>query len=147
MAHEELVLRFFAYYSSGYKRAKNLSFFLTEYQKKNQNPSKKTLNELEHLFDATIKLVHEYIGNNAFSSCGKSGKWTSTSNRSLYDAEMLAFSDFVDKKINITPSEFKVRLQKLMSDIEFRKSLNSQAGGTMIEKRVSKIKNIILNKL
>jgi hypothetical protein len=32
-----------------------------------------------------------------------------------------------------------------MADPEFKKSLHSQAGGKMIEKRVSKIKNIISN--
>jgi len=98
MAHEELVLRFFAYHDSGYKRAKNLSFFLTEYLKNNQNPSEEHLSDLRALFDKTINLVNKFLGENAFSSFGvKSGQWTSLSNRSLYDAEMLAFSDFNKK--------------------------------------------------
>ena len=147
MAHEELVLRFFAYHDSGYKRAKNLSFFLTEYLKNNQNPSEATLNNLRNLFDNTISLVDKFLGENAFSSFGvKTGQWTILSNRSLYDAEMLAFSDFTNKPIKVTPAEFKIRLEKLMADKEFRKSLHSQAGGKMIQKRVSKIRDIILGK-
>jgi len=144
MAHEELVLRFFAYHDSGYKRAKNLSYFLTEYMKNNQNPSEKALNAYKTLFVDTIDLVNKYLGEHAFSSFGtKTGQWTKKSNRSLFDAEMLAFSDFVDKKITITPSQFMKSLEKLMADQEFRKSLHSQAGGTMIQKRVSRIKDII----
>jgi len=148
MAHEELVLRFFAYHDSGYKRAKNLSYFLTEFLKKNQNPPKKKLKQYTYLFDSTIELVNKYLKDNAFSTFRtKTGKWTNKSNRSLYDAEMLAFSDFIEKEIKVTPVQFKKRLEGLMADTEFRKSLHSQAGGTMIEKRVSKIKDILSGKL
>lgn len=147
MAYEELILRFFAYHDSGYKRAKNLSFFLTDFLRKNQNPTKQELKNFTDLFDGTIKLVDVYLKENAFSSFGtKTGQWTKKSNRSLYDAEMLAFSDFVGKPIKITPAEFKQKLETLMADAEFRKSLHSQAGGKMIEKRVSNIKDILLGK-
>lgn len=147
MAQEELILRFFAYHDSGYKRAKNLSFFLTEFLKNNRNPSEQTLNNFKKLFDETIILVDKYLGEHAFSSFGlKTGQWSSKSNRSLYDAEMLAFSDFVDKKITISPEQFKIELEKLMADELFKKSLHSQAGGKMIENRVSNIKNILLGK-
>lgn len=147
MAHEELILRFFAYHDSGYKRAKNLSFFLTKYMKDNQKVSKKEIKAYRELFLNTITLVHKYLGEYAFSSFGiKTGKWTKKSNRSLYDAEMLAFSQFINKKIKITPDNFMAKLEELMADKEFRKSLNSQAGGNMIRKRVSKIKDIILGK-
>jgi hypothetical protein len=50
MAHEELVLRFFAYHDSEYKRVKNLSYFLTDYMKNNQNPSSDKISELRNLF-------------------------------------------------------------------------------------------------
>lgn len=147
MAHEELVLRFFAYHDSGYKRVKNLSFFLTEFMESKQNSTKKEINEFEKLFDKTLALVNKYLDDNAFSSFGeKTGQWTRLSNRSLYDAEMLAFADFIDQPIHITPDIFKIELEKLMANEEFRKSLHSQAGGKMIEKRVSRIKDIILGK-
>ena len=147
MAHEELVLRFFAYHDSGYKRAKNLSFFLTEFLENNQNPPKSSIKKYTQLFEETLNLVEQYLGNNAFSSfSAKTGQWTSKSNRSLYDAEMLAFAEFTDKKIKVTPIEFMEQLEKLMNDPEFRKSLHSQAGGTMIEMRVSKIKEILSGK-
>ena len=147
MAHEELVLRFFAYHDSEYKRAKNLSFFLTEYMRNNQNLKEEIRIKYKALFTDTIELVSSYLGEYAFSSFGtKTEQWTKKSNRSLYDAEMLAFSDFVGKKIEVTPKQFMSKLEILMADKEFRKSLHSQAGGTMIEKRVSRIKDIILGK-
>lgn len=144
MAHEELILRFFSYHDSGYKRAKNLSFFLTDYMKSKQSISKEKISEYRHLFLETLKLVDEYLGENAFSSFGvKTEKWTKKTNRSLYDAEMLAFSQFIGKKIEITPANFMKKLEELMADKDFRKSLHSQAGGNMIKKRVSEIKSII----
>jgi hypothetical protein len=115
MAHEELVLRFFAYHDSEYKRVKNLSYFLTDYMKNNQNPGSDKISELRNLFVDTIKLVNKYLGDKAFSNFGENtNKWASLSNRSLYDPE-------------------------------FKRSLHSQAGGKMIEKRVSGIKKIISN--
>jgi hypothetical protein len=146
MAHEELVLRFFAYHHSEYKRVKNLSYFLTDYMKENQNLDKGEITELRNLFLKTLNLVNDYLGDKAFSNYGeKTEKWASLTNRSLYDAEMLAFSDFIDKEITITREEFVSNLEHLMSDPEFKKSLHSQAGGKMIEKRVTEIKNIIAN--
>jgi len=144
MAYEELVLRFFAYHDSDYKRAKNLSYFLTEYMKENQNPTKKELERYRTLFEETIKLVHTYLGDHAFSSFGiKKNKWNTQSNRSLYDAEMLAFSSFISKTPDIKPKQFMNKLEELMKDKEFRKSLHSQAGGKMIKQRVTKIKEIL----
>lgn len=147
MAHEELVLRFFAYHDSEYKRAKNLSFFLTDFLKNNQNPSKKTLKDYTVLFDTTIELIDKYLRENAFLSFSvKTKRWMNKTNRSLYDAEMLAFADFTDKPIKVTPAQFKKQLEKLMANAKFKKSLHSQAGGKMIEYRVSKVKSILLGK-
>jgi len=146
MAHEELVLRFFAYHDSEYKRTENLSYFLTEYMRENQNPTKDKIRTLKELFIGTIQLVYKYLGEKAFSNFGeKMGKWASVTNRSLYDAEMLAFSDFIGKEITISSDNFVRKLEELMVDPEFKKSLHSQAGGTMIEKRVNEIKKIISN--
>ena len=146
MAHEELVLRFFAYHDSEYKRVKNLSYFLTDYMKKNQNPSKDAINNFRSLFLGTIELVDKYLGDKAFSNFGeKKGKWASLSNRSLYDAEMLAFSDFIGKEITISPDGFVKNLEKLMVDPVFKKGLQSHTGGKKIKERVSAIKKIISN--
>lgn len=147
MAYEELILRFFAYHDSDYKRAKNLSFFLTDFLKNNQNAEEAALKKYTSLFKNTLVLIEQYLGDNAFSSYStKTGQWTKKSNRSLYDAEMLAFASFVGKKISVSPKEFMHQLEILMKDPDFRKSLSSQAGGKMIERRVAKIKEILTGK-
>ena len=143
MAREELVLRFFAYHDSGYKQVKNLSYFLTDYMKKNQHPSPETLNNLRGLFLNTIDLVFKYLKDKAFSNfIEERGCWASLSNKSLYDAEMLAFSHFIGKEIKVTPEDFPGELQKLMGDKDF-KSLHTQASSEMRKRRVSAIKAII----
>jgi len=145
MAYEEMILRFFAYHEKGLKRAKNLSYFLTEYMKENQNVSEEKKVKLEMLFNDTILKVKKYLGANAFSVFQtKTKKWNSTSNRTLYDAEMLAFADVNLESVMITPIQFKDRLSLLMEDEAFKKSLNEQAGGKMIEKRVNDVKNILI---
>lgn len=144
MASEELVLRFFAYHDSEYKRVANLSFFLTTYMRTNQNPTKDKINSLRNLFHETLELVYKYLGEKAFSNFGeKTGKWSSVTNRSLYDAEMLAFSDFIGKEITISPDGFVKNLEKLMVDPVFKKGLQSHTGGKKIKERVSAIKKII----
>jgi len=147
MAHEELVLRFFAYHNSSLKRAKPLTFFLTNYMKENKDISNDKIVELENLFCKTIDLVYKYLGDNAFSIFKeKTKKWNSKTNRSLYDAEMLAFSQFVNKEIKISTENFQRNLKELMSIDEFKKYLSEQSGGKMIEKRVASIKKILLAK-
>lgn len=145
MAREELILRFFAYHESGSKRAHNLSYFLTNFMKSNQNVPEAKINELRVLFDETINLVHTYLGEKAFSTfSSKTKRWATKSNRSLYDAEMLAFSEFLHKKIKTKPEDLISKLEELMTkNSDFKKSIHAQAGGRMIELRVSKIKEII----
>lgn len=145
MANEELVLRFFAYYDSGFKRTKNLSFFLTKYMENNRNLPSEKLELKESQFTKTIELINKYLGKNSFAIYRtNSSKWNNTTNRSLYDAEMLAFSHFINTSIKISPDRFQEKLKVLMGDSEFKKSLNEQAGGKKIEIRVNAIKEILL---
>ncbi|MCK5719096.1 MAG: DUF262 domain-containing protein [Thiomargarita sp.] len=147
MAHEELVLRFFAYYN-GVQQFENLSFFLTNYMEYNRNLSESDLKKLSDLFDKTINLINKYLDNNSFAIFKtNTGKWNSTTNRALYDAEMLAFSKFTEDEIKVSPEEFKTKLKKVMGDNKFKKSLNEQAGGRMVEARTNIIKNILLGKV
>jgi hypothetical protein len=145
MAREELVLRFFAYYHSGLKRAESLSYFLTKYMKENKDIDETKIAELRKLFLDTVEKVKKYLGNNAFSVVqAKNGKWYPTSNRSMYDAEMLAFAQVQEKKIIVSPSDFKAKLKSLIENKDFRKTLVDQAGGKKIEHRVNSVKNLLL---
>ncbi len=144
MAHEELILRFFAYYGSDLKRANQLSYFLTKYMKDNKNMGSEQISALRSLFHTTIKKINNYLGNKAFSIFQvKTGTWNTTSNRIVFETEMLAFSQVHEKDIAVTAEEFQLRLQNFIkSDTNFRKALNS-AGGRNIEERVSTVQDLL----
>lgn len=145
MAHEELVLRFFAYHNSGLKRAESMSYFLTKYMKENRNISLNEIDKLRKLFLDTVEKIKEYLGDNAFSVVhAKTGKWYPTSNRSMYDAEMLAFAQVQKNKIKVTPSDFKSKLKSLLQNKDFMKTLVDQSGGKKIEQRVNDVKKLLL---
>jgi hypothetical protein len=147
MAHKELVLRFFAHHNSGFKRTKPLSLFLTSYMEEMKDLPSHDINKLEDLFVRTINLIHVYLEELAFLLFDeKTNEWNGDAKKLLYDAEMLAFSQFIDKEIKISPRNFREALQKLMSDNAFKKYLNDKYEDRAIAKRVSAIKNILANK-
>jgi len=145
MSHEELVLRFFAYHASNGKRAKELELFLTNYMQEKMSMNDTEISEFRELFLETICKVNKYLGDKAFSTLRKKGQeWSITSNRLMYEAEMLAFALVSEDKINVTKEEFQEELRKLLEvGSDFKKSLSS-SGGFKVEERVHAIKNILL---
>lgn len=144
MAFEEMILRFFTYHKKGLKRVENLSYFLTEFMKDNKNMGKEEIDMFRNLFVNTIQKIDKFLGSKAFSVYQKkTGRWTPTSNRALYDAEMLAFASLQEDEIKSTPKQIEEGLKALMEDPEFKKSLNEQAGGKKISMRVENVKRIL----
>lgn len=144
MAYEEMILRFFTYHKKGLKRVENLSYFLTEFMKENKNMEHVEIDNLKSLFETTIGKINNFLGTKAFSVYQKdTDSWYTTSNRALYDTEMLAFASVQDDEINVTPEKFQDELKKLMEEEEFKKSLNEQAGGKKISMRVESVKRIL----
>ncbi len=147
MAYEEMVLRFFAYYKKGLKRVENLSYFLTEFMKENRSIDSEKINEYKSIFYETLNKVDKYLGKKSFSIYLKNTKsWYPTSNRALYDAEMLAFSLILENEIVVKPKDFIKNLMKLMDDDKFKKSLKKEAGSEQISTRVNSIKDLLINK-
>ncbi len=144
MAYEELVLRFFAYHYNGLKRLEPLNYFLTRYMKENRNASSTKISNYRDLFYSTMEKIQNYLGENAFSMYqAKSKTWNSISNRSLFDAEMLAFAQVTTKNIAVTPAKFKSKLKKLMADDEeFQRALDKSAS-RQIEERVYAVKRLL----
>lgn len=144
MAYEETILRFFTYHTKGLKRVNNLSYFLTEFMKENKDMEPDKIDNLKTLFETTIKKIDKFLGDKAFSVYQKNtNSWYTTSNRALYDAEMLAFAAVQDDEVSVTPKKFQEGLKKLMEEEEFKKSLNEQAGGKKISMRVESVKTIL----
>lgn len=146
MAHEELVLRFFAYHYSGTRRVDQLSYFLTKYMKENRNMDKEQILELKELFHCTINKINNYLGKKAFSTFKRKIKnWNTTSNRLMYETEMLAFAQIAEEDIAVTKEQFQLRLQNLMeTDTDFQKALDT-SGGLRIEERVNTVKILLLD--
>jgi len=144
MAHEELILRFFAYHESGLKRVDQLSFFLTKYMKENRSLDVDKISELKDLFHSTIQKINKFLGDNAFSIFKvKTNKWNTTSNRLVFEAEMLAFSQVPENEIKITQEGFLSKLKSLMvNDKEFQKALD-KAGGRKVKERVEAVKTLL----
>lgn len=143
MAREELVLRFLAYHYSGLKRVEQLTYFLTKFMKENKDASAERINEFRRLFTQTITKIQEYLGDDAFSSyLPKTGTWNSTSNRLVYESQMLAFASTPESEIAVSPHLFKQRLQTKMEDSEFQKMFEA-AGGRKIEERLEQIKDML----
>jgi hypothetical protein len=148
MAYEEMVLRFFAYHESKLKRATDLATFLTDYMRGKQNCDENEIKKLEDLFLKTLEKVDEYLGGDAFTT--SIFKTKKTTNRVLYDAEMLAFASLIDgseKRNPINSSKFKENLSKFFkSDNKISKDFTDQAGGKKIQERVNQIKDILFQK-
>lgn len=149
MAYEEMVLRFFAYHESNSKRVENLATFLTEFMRSKKDISAAESTKLKNLFLQTLQKINEYLGEDAFSISidqKKSDKWRKKANRSLFDAEMLAFASVIEKNLEtVSPEEFKKGLRNLIeNNKEFEQSLKEQSGGKKIQKRVNWIKEILL---
>lgn len=143
MAHEELILRFFAHNHNS-NRTEHLSYFLTKYMKDNKDISEDEISKLRRLFNETINKINKYLGDNAFSTFRVNGnQWNKKINRALFDAEMLAFAQVSDDDIRTTPEQFQEELKKLMEDPEFKKGLSQQSGGARIEERVESVKSIL----
>ena len=148
MAHEELILRFFAYSENKLKKVEQLNYFLTKYMKNNQNLDQEKINELKELFDTTLQKVKEYLGENAFFIFKKgTKKWNTVLNRSIFEAEMLAFSLVPRDEIKVTPEQFLEKLKFLMtSDIEFQKKLGKARAST-IKARVNAVKSLLVSEV
>lgn len=145
MAHEELVLRFFAYRDSGLKRVDQLNYFLTKFMREKRHSSVDEIARYKNLFHDTVTKVHKYLGEDAFSIFQtKTNNWNTSTNRVLYEAQMLAFSEVPEKNIVITPSKFKQKLRDLIkTDEKFRKALGGAVGGKKIEERVKNIRDLL----
>jgi len=143
MAYEEMILRFFAYYEKNLKRSEILSTFLTRYMKEKENISDEEIQYLKLLFLSTINKINKYLGDVAFSNLSTLDTWNPTSNRAVYDAEMLSFASIDDVEIVTSKEVLEEKLKELMKNEKFKKSLDEQSGGKKIEYRVDSIKNLL----
>jgi len=89
MEDVELVLRFFAYRHID-KLKSPVDKFLDEYLKQANSYPDETMNKLENLFNETIYLIYQILGNSAFIP-PQEGRNRKTPLKTIYDSIMQLF--------------------------------------------------------
>jgi hypothetical protein len=96
MEDVELVLRFFAYRHID-KLKSPVDKFLDEYLKQANSYSNETMNKLENIFNETIDLIYQILGNSAFIP-PKEGRNRNTPLKTIYDPIMQVFANNISHK-------------------------------------------------
>ncbi|ELY3538471.1 DUF262 domain-containing protein [Cronobacter sakazakii] len=101
----ELVLRFFAYRQRNELQKRSLEDYLDFYLEKGNYFPSDTLKSLGALFEATVELVYEIFGPDAFhmlrqrkTEKGISWGWYDRPTTAIYDPMMFVLSHFIDNK-------------------------------------------------
>lgn len=108
----ELVLRFFAYRQRTSFQKGALSSYLDRYLKQGNTFSPKTLEQLVTIFEATIELVYDVLGEQAFWLWRKrttGWSWFSRPTTVVYDPMMYAFSGFLDHAETLKAKKDEIR--------------------------------------
>jgi hypothetical protein len=113
----ELVLRFFAYRQRLLHDQTALNVYLDEFLRKGNCFSPELLAKYKELFEETVKLVYDVLGENAFRLWRqrKSGwNWFDRPTKVVYEPLMYAFSQRLERKADLLSSAEQIRdaLQK-----------------------------------
>ena len=124
MKLEELVLRFLALHYEGDKYKKPLSGFLNSFAESNRNLTEDQKATFTEIFNRTTKVAQALYGKHAFNVLETGRRVLSRFNAAIYDAEMIAASEFNGRKK--LPPQAKVldTIEKLLADdVAFRKAV------------------------
>lgn len=108
MRDVELILRFLALYYKGDNYTKSMKEFLNKFMKSNREGQKVALEEIKHIFSATMKNILEFLGSRPFNI--RTGL-----NAAVFDSVSVAFAD----NIEAIPKNIKEKYEKLINDHEF----------------------------
>lgn len=115
-AGEELVLRFFSFYTQGETsfgtEKDTLKVFLNQFMKKNKDVQLETMENWEKAFKEAMYDVTSWCGDKPFQNSKNLTEWEGKSNRGVFDMLMLAFA--WEKDIKITKKEFKLRYESAL---------------------------------
>ena len=97
MEDVELVLRFFAYRHIDKLKSTGVDKFLDEYLKQANSYSDQTMKNLENLFNDTIDIIYQILGDKAFVP-PKEGRNRKTPLKTIYDPIMQVFANNISYK-------------------------------------------------
>jgi uncharacterized protein with ParB-like and HNH nuclease domain len=148
LPQQEIVLRFFAFYYQDLTRFENLTYFLDEYMRDNQDLIPEKIHEMELLFKRTLNRVVVVFGEeDLFKNLGKDHKLPSTA---IYDMVMYVFAQneftesfFTEKADEIKSAFRKFCQEKLNQDeTKYKLSGGTQDKSAIIARRTDWLKEV-----
>lgn len=134
---EELILRFFTLNECWQEYKKGFKVFLNKYMEKNRNLSESRQQELSDLFLRTVQKVYDIVGDNSF-------RLSKNLNAAVFDSVMIAVSNILNKNLEIENDTLKDRYDKLLSNADYRKFVESNtASETSVKGRITLAKRIL----
>lgn len=123
----ETVLRFLAGYYQHEKYEKPLNSFLNKFMDENINPTNEKLTEYKNIFEESLTIIIENIGDNAFSK-SKGGR---SINRAMFESIMIAIAR-LNKEKKLNKAKLKEYHTKLLNKDYY---INSVTTGTADKKK------------
>jgi hypothetical protein len=120
MKDVETVLRFYAAYFDGEKYEKPITAFLNSFMEKNKNLDSEKLKEWENLFNSTLIIINDNIGN-IFPRTLES----KTFNRAVFESVMVAVAQ-LNKNNKLDKKSLKKKYQTLLGNKTYIDSVTSQ---------------------
>jgi hypothetical protein len=131
MVDEELILRFFALRDGLARYRAPLLRLLNEYAKTHANASERWQHGKTELFERTMSITHEVMGDTAFRVVDTTGRPTErVLNRALFEAQALAFSICDEEEARDNAEDLVQELAMLFTDEAFVDSIRRATGDT-----------------
>lgn len=130
MTDAENILRFFSYREALNEYEGSVKEFLNQFMAKNRNLSETTAEVFEDIFNQTVDVIHLIFGKDGFSRYLSDNSWHCVFNRAVYDAEMVAFSQFKFDLHNIDIENIKNDILLLMDNPGFIKTIASSTNAS-----------------
>ena len=127
---QELILRFLAMYFTSSQYTKPMNEFINKFSKKNRAPNQKFINQCTNLFQQTIQVVHQAIGNTAFRP-------ERALNAAVFDSVMVGLAKRIQTGKEIPLHLIKPAYEKLLTDPNFKSVVSdSTSDATNVSKRL-----------
>jgi len=129
---QELILRFLALYFDRNSYSRPMSEFLNKFTGKNKNPKPDFLGFCRSLFQRTIELAHEALGDKAFRP-------ERAFNAAVFDSVMVGLGDLLQKKKEIDLTKITAAYHRLLTDKEYIEAVSrSTADESFVSARLKK---------
>lgn len=121
---QELILRFFSLYFAWEKYTKPMSNFITKFAKVNRNPNKEFIAKCETVFNTTIDLIHNELGDKAFRP-------ERVLNAGVFDSVMVGVANRLESKKPFDATKLKTIYNNLLGEEKFNGMVSISTSDTI----------------